>query len=87
VDQDSSPNTVDYDGYMSGHDSSPLRRVVIVPIISDAETGIVLGFVKVFLPPKQPHNPNNAKCAMFIGPADAPPGNLGNGLNLIRLLE
>jgi hypothetical protein len=48
---------------------------------------IVLGFVRVFLPPQQPKNPNDAKCAMFIGPADEPPGHLGNGINAIRLVE
>jgi len=87
VAQDSSPNVVDYNGYLSGHDSSPLRRVVIVPIVSDAITATVLGFVKVFLPPDQPKNPNDAKCAMYIGPASAPDGYLGNGANIVRLLQ
>lgn len=87
VNQDTSPNIPVYEEYVRTHDESPMRRIVVVPIISDALTATVLGFVRVFLPPKQPHNPNNAKCAMFIGPADLPPGHLANGLNLIRLLE
>jgi hypothetical protein len=87
VAQDSSPSVTDYNGYMSGHDAGPLRRVVIVPIIGDAVNATVKGFVKVFLPPTQPKNPNDAKCAMYIGPADGPTGNLGSGLNLVRLLQ
>jgi Flp pilus assembly protein TadG len=87
VDQDSSPNTVNYDGYLSGHDSAPLRRVVIVPIINNSTDSIVLGFAYVFLPPSQPHNPNDSKCATYIGPADVPNGNLANGSNTARLVE
>ncbi len=87
VAQDTSPNTVDYDGYLAGHDSSPMRRVVIVPIVSDATYASAIGFVKVFLPPDQPNNPNDAKCATYIGPADGPGGNLGSGTNLVRLFE
>jgi Flp pilus assembly protein TadG len=87
VAQDTSPNVTDYNSYISGHDSSPLRRVVIVPIIGDATAAVVLGFARVFLPPSQPHNPNDAKCAMYIGPADAPGGNTGSGGNFVRLLQ
>jgi Flp pilus assembly protein TadG len=87
VAQDSSPSVTDYHGYLSGHDAGPLRRVVIVPIIGDAVNAKVLGFVKVFLPPSQPKNPNDAKCAMYIGPADGPTGNLGSGMNIVRLLQ
>jgi Flp pilus assembly protein TadG len=91
VDQDSSPNTVDYGGYLSGHDGAPLRRIVIVPIINDALDGVghsvVKGFAYVFLPHSQPHNPNDAKCATYIGPASIPVGNLGNGSNSLRLVE
>ncbi|MBN9659000.1 MAG: hypothetical protein J0H49_12525 [Acidobacteria bacterium] len=87
VAQDTSPNVTDYNGYLSGHDSSPLRRVVIVPIVSDATYSMVLGFAKVFLPPSQPRNPNDSKCAMYIGPASAPDGYLGNGANIVRLLQ
>ena len=91
VDQDTSPHTTDYGGYQSGHDATPLRRVVIVPIINDALDGVghsvVKGFAYVFLPASQPHNPNDAKCATYIGPATAPVGNLGNGANSMRLIE
>ncbi len=87
VAQDTSPNESNYHKYISNHDESPMRRIVVVPIISDAVNSIVLGFVRVFLPPQQPKNPNDAKCAMFIGPADEPPGHLGNGINAIRLVE
>jgi len=91
VDQDSSPHTVDYNGYMSGHDAGPLRRVVIVPIINDALDGVghsvVKGFAYVFLPPSQPHNPNDSKCATYIGPATIPEGNLGNGSSSLRLVQ
>jgi Flp pilus assembly protein TadG len=87
VDQDSSPNTTDYDGYNQGHDSGPLRRKVIVPIIGNAVDAIVVGFVYVFLPPSQPHNPNDSKCATYIGPADDPGANLGSGANTMRLVE
>jgi Flp pilus assembly protein TadG len=91
VDQDSSPNTTDYGGYMSGHGPGPLRRVVIVPIINDALDGVghsvVKGFAYVFLPHSQPHNPNDAKCAIYIGPATVPEGNLGNGSNSLRLVQ
>jgi Flp pilus assembly protein TadG len=88
VAQDSDPNTEDYDTYIANHDPSrPLRRVVIVPIISDAVTAKVLGFVKVFLPPSQPKNPNDSKCAMFIGPANTPTANTGSGSNMVRLFE
>ena len=87
VNQDSSPGEKDYSAYVANHDSSPLRRVVIVPIISDAVNAVVLGFAKVFLPPTQAHNPNNSKCAMYIGPVDLPTGNLASGANIVRLLE
>ena len=91
VDQDTSPNTVDYNGYLSGHGPAPLRRVVIVPIINDALDGVghsvVQGFAYVLLPPSQPHNPNDSKCANYIGPATLPQGNLGNGDNFLRLIE
>ncbi|MEZ5402809.1 MAG: Tad domain-containing protein [Bryobacteraceae bacterium] len=87
VNQDSSPSESDYDRYIRNHDGSPTRRVVVVPIISDANNAIVLGFAKVFLPPNQPHNPNKSKCAMYIGPADVPTGNDGSGLNIVRLLQ
>ena len=87
VNQDSMPNEKDYNKYIANHDPSPMRRVVIVPIISDAVNATVLGFAKVFLPPTQPPNPNDAKCAMYIGPATGPVGNTGTGANLVRLLE
>ena len=87
VSQDSMPNEKDYNKYIANHDPSPMRRVVIVPIISDAVNATVLGFAKVFLPPTQPPNPNDAKCAMYIGPATGPVGNIGTGANLVRLLE
>lgn len=87
VAQDTSRNDPDYYNYINTHDESPMRRIVVVPIISNALDAIVLGFVRVFLPPNQNGNPNNAKCAMFIGPADEPPGHLGNGINAIRLVE
>lgn len=87
VAQDSMPNEKDYDKYIANHDPSPLRRVVIVPIISDAVNAVVVGFAKVFLPPTQPPNPNDAKCAIYIGPATGPVGNLATGANLVRLLE
>jgi Flp pilus assembly protein TadG len=85
--QDTMPKETDYNRYIANHDASPMRRIVIVPIISDAVGAVALGFVKVFLPPKQPHNPNNSKCAMYIGPADTPTGNGADGANLLRLLE
>jgi Flp pilus assembly protein TadG len=87
VNQDTSPNTNDYDGYNSGHDSEPMRRKVIVPIINNATDAIVLGFAYVFLPPSQSHNPNDAKCATYIGPADGPGANLGTGADTMRLVE
>ncbi|HEY3444342.1 MAG TPA: pilus assembly protein TadG-related protein [Paludibaculum sp.] len=87
VAQDSSPNVVDYNGYITSHDSSPLRRVVLVPIVSDAINATVVGFAKVFLPPSQPKNPNDAKCAMYIGPADGTGGNMANGANIVRLFQ
>jgi Flp pilus assembly protein TadG len=87
VNQDSMPNQADYDTYIANHDASPLRRLVIVPIISNATDAVVLGFAYVFLPPNQPHNPNKSKCAMYIGPADLPVGNIATGANLVRLIE
>lgn len=87
VAQDSMPNETDYAKYLANHDASPMRRVVIVPIISDAVNATVVGFAKVFLPPTQPPNPNDAKCAMFIGPATGPIGNTATGANFVRLLE
>jgi hypothetical protein len=91
VNQDTSPNTNDYNGYQNGHAATPLRRVVVVPIINDALDGVghsvVKGFAYVFLPPSQPHNPNDAKCATYIGPATLPVGNLGNGTYSMRLVE
>lgn len=87
VAQDSSPSQKDYWTYLNNHDAGPMRRVVVVPIISDANNAIVLGFAKVFLPPTQPPNPNDAKCAMYIGPATGPVGNIATGANFVRLLE
>ncbi|MBK5295118.1 MAG: hypothetical protein JJE04_26010 [Acidobacteriia bacterium] len=87
IDQDSDPNEPNYDTYIANHQSSPTRRVVIVPIILDHVTPTVLGFVKVFLPARQPHSPNKSKCATYIGPANLPTGNGANGANLLRLLE
>lgn len=87
VAQDSNPTEWDYNTYVATHDPSPMRRVVIVPIISDAVNAVVLGFAKVFLPPTQHPNPNHAKCAIFIGMATGPVGNTGSGANLVRLLE
>ena len=86
VDQDSSPNTNDYADYIANHDSSPYRRLVIVPVVNNATDAIVLGFVKVFLPPRQPHNPNRSKCAMYVGPATLPTGNSATGAGEVRLL-
>lgn len=87
VAQDSDPFTADYDLYVAKHDASPMRRIVIVPIIDGAVTAKVVGFVKVFLPPSQPKNPNDSKCAMYVGPADLPPGHLGTGGNMVRLFQ
>ena len=87
VAQDSDSNQSNYDTYIANHDSTPLRRVVLVPIIDNASNSNVLAFVKVFLPPSQRNNPNDAKCAMYIGPADTPTGNDASGSNLIRLLQ
>jgi len=89
ADQDSLQNETDYDTYLANHDSTPLRRVVIVPIIDQAaDPSIVLGFAYVFLPPNQPHNPNKSKCATYIGPVtDFLPGNLANGANGVRMVE
>jgi Flp pilus assembly protein TadG len=93
VDQDSDSSQPNYDNYIANHDSSPLRRIVIVPIVAALNDpdgdGVeaVLGFVKVFLPPNQPHNPNKSKCAEYIGPADMPTGDGAQGANLLRLLE
>jgi hypothetical protein len=87
VAQDSSPHEADYNRYISSHDSSPLRRLVIVPILRNATDSTVVGFAKVFLPPHQPQNPNDAKCATYIGPADGTGGNMGSGANIVRLLQ
>ena len=87
VAQDSMPNENNFMTYLNNHDPGPLRRLVIVPIISNATDAIVLGFAKVFLPPTQPPNPNDAKCAMYVGPATGPVGNIATGANLVRLLE
>ncbi len=87
VNQDSMPNQPDFDTYAASHDSSPRRRLVIVPIIESAVNAVVLGFAYVFLPPNQPHNPNKSKCAMYIGPVDLPVGNIATGANIVRLLE
>lgn len=87
ADQDTDANTTSYDTYIANHDSSPTRRVVIVPIIVSHLDPTVLGFVKVFLPPNQPHNPNKSKCATYIGPADLPTGDGATGANLLRILE
>ncbi|MBK5295121.1 MAG: hypothetical protein JJE04_26025 [Acidobacteriia bacterium] len=87
IDQDSDPNEPNYNTYIANHQSSPTRRVVIVPIILDHVNPTVLGFVKVFLPPRQPHSPNKSKCATYIGPANMATGGGANGANLLRLLE
>ena len=89
VNQDSDGTTSNYDTYIANHDASPLRRIVLVPIVADysSPTPVVLGFVKVFLPPTQNHNPNKSKCAQYIGPADTPTGDGATGANLLRLLE
>lgn len=87
VAQDSSPDETDYRRYLNNHDPGPLRRVVIVPIINNAEEAVVLGFARVFLPPSQSPSPVFAKCAMYIGPATGPVGNIGTGANIVRLLE
>jgi Flp pilus assembly protein TadG len=89
VNQDSQPNTTSYTGYKSSHDASPMRRVVIVPIVQGAadSDSWVLGFAYVFLPPNQPHNPNDAKCGMYIGPADDPNGLTNTGANIVRIFE
>jgi Flp pilus assembly protein TadG len=87
VSQDTLPNTPNYDTYIANHDATPLRRVVIVPIINDVVNNVVMMFAYVFLPPDQPHNPNDAKCATYIGKADAPVSNLDNGANTLRLIE
>src|SRR5687768_12618516 len=87
VNQDTSKNVQEYTAYLANHDSTPYRRIVIVPIVGDAVNAIVLGFVKVFLPPNQQHNPNKSKCAMYIGPADTPTGNNGSGGNFLRIVQ
>ncbi|HUS05670.1 MAG TPA: pilus assembly protein TadG-related protein [Bryobacteraceae bacterium] len=87
VAQDSDSNTSNYDTYIANHNGTPLRRVVIVPIINNAAQAVVLGFVKVFLPPSQPRNPNDSKCAMYIGPADSATGTDGTGSNQTRLMQ
>lgn len=87
VAQDSLPDVWNYQQYLDSHDAGPMRRVVVVPIISDANSAIVLGFAKVFLPPSQPKNPNDSKCAIYIGPATGPVGNIATGANFVRLLE
>jgi Flp pilus assembly protein TadG len=76
-----------YDSYKANHDAKPNRRVVVVPIISNATDATALGFVKVFLPKNQPNNPNDAKCAMYIGPADDPSGKDGSGTNIVRIIQ
>ena len=86
VNQDTLTIPSDPDDYLANHDSTPTRRMVIVPIINNANDAIVLGFVKVLLPPNQPHNPNRSKCAIYYGPADLPTGNGASGSNTIRLL-
>ena len=85
VAQDSDPTNA-YSAYISGHDSSPMRRIVIVPVINNATDAVVLGFAKVFLPKSQRTNPNYSKCAIYLGPADLPTGNSAAGDNSIRLL-
>ena len=88
VAQDSDPHTNNYAAYIANHDGSPLRRVLIVPILNQAEDpSRVLGFVKVFLPPNQSNSPNFSKCAFYIGPADDPGSNTGSGANIVRLLQ
>jgi len=87
VNQDSSSSQDDIDNYITGHDASAMRRIVIVPIIKDHVTPTVLGFAKVLLPHVQPHNPNKSKCAYYIGPASTPTGNSANGSGLLRLLQ
>ena len=88
VAQDSLPSVDRYDTYIATHDSSPKRRLVVVPIIGDALNAVVVGFATVFLPPSQPRNPNDAKCAIYIGPAsDAVGANGGTGSNIVRILE
>jgi Flp pilus assembly protein TadG len=88
VAQDTSPNVSSYDTYIANHDRTPLRRLVIVPIIDNAVNAIVLGFAYVSLPPSQPRNPNDAKCAMYVGPADQPAGgDLASGANIVRIVE
>jgi hypothetical protein len=85
--QDADHTTDDYDTYVANHNATALRRIVVVPIVNNATDAIVLGFAKVFLPSNQPRNPNDAKCAMYIGPADLPTGNSNNGDNSLRLLQ
>lgn len=91
VAQDAFPDESDYPTYLARHatlnPARPMRRVVFVPIIDGAVTAVARGFVKVFLPPSQPKNPNDAKCAMYIGPADIPSGNTGSGANMVRLFQ
>lgn len=88
VAQDSLPSVDKYETYIASHDASPKRRLVVVPIIGDAVNAIVVGFATVFLPPSQPRNPNDAKCAIYIGPAsDAVGANGGTGSNIVRILE
>jgi Flp pilus assembly protein TadG len=88
VAQDSDPNTDRYDSYVAAHNSGPMRRVVVVPIVGDAVNSVVLGFANVFLPSSQPHNPNDAKCAIYIAPITDPGGaSLANGANIVRLIQ
>ena len=88
VAQDTLSNVDNYDAYVSAHDSTPKRRVVVVPIIGDATNSVVVGFANVFLPSSQPRNPNDAKCGTYIGPtSDANTSNQANGSNIVRILE
>jgi Flp pilus assembly protein TadG len=88
VAQDSLPQTAQYATYLANHDSGPRRRLVVVPIIGDALNAVVVGFATVFLPPSQPNNPNDSKCAMYIGPASDALGASGaTGSNIVRILE
>lgn len=88
VAQDTSPDTDNFSSYVSSHSPTPLRRLVVVPIIGDAQHAVVVGFANVFLPSSQPRNPNDAKCAMYVGPARDPVGgNQATGNNIVRILE
>lgn len=71
----------------NNHAPWPLGRVVIVPMVSNPVHAVVGSLGKVFLPPTQPPNRNDAECAVRVGPATDPAGNSAPGANLVRRLD